>query len=40
MFAPAGAIAMIEALRGNALEAQVAGDAEQDIADRALLIIG
>ena len=38
VIAPAGAIAMIEPLRNNALEVHVAGDLEQDITDLALLV--
>jgi hypothetical protein len=38
--ASAGAIGAIEALRNNAFQAHVAGDAEQDLADVALLILG
>jgi hypothetical protein len=40
MFAPAGAIAMIEALRDNAFKTHVALDLEQSVADVALLKLG
>jgi hypothetical protein len=39
MFAPAGAIGMVEALRDNALEVHIAGDAELYVADIALFVL-